>query len=179
MRIRLFLMSSLVAFGMLAFACSGKRPPPKEPTVVETVTDAGADADAEPPKPKSLYERLGNKEGLEKIVDLWVKNMASPGNDVTRKRFAKVPKDRLEAMKKKMVDQLCKETGGDCEYTGKGPKDAHKGMKITVAEWDGMVKALSAALEESGVGETERDDFLAIVAPMRDEIVEVKPPAKK
>ncbi len=178
MRIRLLVMSSLVALGLLAFACSGKRPPPKEPMVTETVTDAGnADADAEPPPPKTLYERIGGKEAVEKIVDAWVKNMA--GNDVTKKRFAKLSKEKLEAMKKKMVDQLCKETGGDCEYTGKSMKDAHKGMKITTAEWSAMVKALHAALEEHGVGETEQADVLAILAPMSDDIVELKAPVKK
>lgn len=172
MRTRLFFMSSLVALGLLAFACSGKRPPPKEPTVTETISDGGADADAEPPKPKSLFDRLGGKEGLEKVVDAFTKNLAA--NDVTKKRFAKLPKDRLEAMKKKMVDQLCKESGGDCEYTGKSMKDAHKGMKITEAEWNAMVKALHAALEEHGVGETEQSDVLALLAPMRDDIVEQK-----
>jgi hemoglobin len=172
MRTRLLFSSSLVALGLLAFACSGKRPPPKEPTVTETMSDAGADASAEAPKAKSLFERLGGKEGLEKVVDAFTKNLAA--NDVTKKRFAKLPKERVEAMKKKMVDQLCKETGGECEYTGKAMKDAHKGMKITEAEWNAMVKALHAALEEHGVGETEQSDVLALLAPMRDEIVEPK-----
>ena len=170
MRTRLFFMSSLVALGLLAFACSGKRPPPKEPTVTETISDGGADADAEPPKPKSLFDRLGGKEGLEKVVDAFTKNLAA--NDVTKKRFAKLPKDRLEAMKKKMVDQLCKETGGDCEYTGKSMKDAHKGMKITEADWNAVVEDLKAALEENKVGDQEKGDLFAALAGMKDEIVD-------
>jgi hemoglobin len=176
MRTRFLFMSSRVALGLLAFACSGKRPPPKEPTVTETVSDGGSDADAEPPKPKPLFERLGGKEGIEKIVDAWLKNMAA---NVTKKRFAKLSKDKSEAMKKKMIDQLCKEAGGDCEYAGKSMKDAHKGMKITEAEWNAMVKALHAAIEESGVGQVEQDDVLALVAVMRDEIVEQKAAPKK
>jgi hemoglobin len=172
MRTRLLFSSSLVALVLLALACSGKRPPPKEPSVIETTSDAGADASAEASKSKSLFERLGGKEGLEKVVDAFTKNMAA--NDVTKKRFAKLSKERVEAMKKKTVDQLCKETGGECEYTGKPMKEAHKGMKITEAEWNAMIKALHAALEEHGVGETEQSDVLALLAPMRDEIVEPK-----
>lgn len=178
MRTRFLVSTSLVALGLLAFACSSKPRPPKEPTVTETVTDGGnADADAEPPAPKSLYERLGGKEALTKVVEAFTKNML--GNDLTKKRFAKIPKDRIEAMNKKMVDQLCKETGGDCEYTGKPMKAAHKGMKITEAEWNAMVKAMKAALEEAGVAEMEESDVIALLAPMREDIVEQKTPAKK
>jgi hemoglobin len=164
--------------GLGLFACGGK-PPPREPLITETVSDAGPEdaAPPEPPKPKSLYERLGNKEGITKVVDAFMKNLT--GNDVVKKRFAKLPKERLEKFRNNLIDQICKESGGDCEYMGRPMKETHKGMKITEAEWNATVSALKAALDENKVGENEQNDLIAAIAPMKDDIVEVKPKGKK
>ncbi len=183
MRTRLLVGSLMVtlATGALALgtvAC-GKKPPPKEPMITETVSDAGPEdaAPPEPPKPKSLYERLGNKEGITKVVDSFIKNLTA--NDVVKKRFAKLSKEKVEKFRNNLIDQICKESGGDCEYTGKSMKDAHKGMKITEAEWNATVSALKTALDDNKVAENEQNDLIAAIAPMKDDIVEVKPKVKK
>jgi hypothetical protein len=41
------------------------------------------------------------------------------------------------------------------------------------------VSALKAALDESKVGQDEQNDLIAAIAPMKDDIVEVKPKPKK
>ena len=183
MRTRLFVSvllttAALGAFGVGVIACGGK-PAPKEPMITETVSDAGPEdaAPPEPPKPKSLFERLGGKEGITKVVDSFLKNMT--GNDVVKKRFAKLSKERVEKFRTNLIDQICKESGGDCEYSGKSMKDAHKGMKVTEAEWNATVSALKAALDENKVAENEMNDLIGLVAPMKDDIVEVKAKPKK
>jgi hemoglobin len=185
MRTRLFVASVLLMVGAV-FACAGKKPPPKEPNITETIADAGPEdgeaADAEAPAaPKSLYERLGGKEAIAKVVDSFVGKVAA--DPVTKKRFAKIPKDHVEKFSKNLVDQICEASGGDCKYAGKSMKEAHKGMKITEAEWQATVAALSAALDENKVGETEKSDLIAAIAPMHDDIVEKqgtgKPAGKK
>lgn len=158
-----------------AIACGGKQPP-KEPQVTETVSDAGAEeATTEPAAPKSLFERLGGKDGIAKIVDSFFKNLAS--NDATKKRIAKLPKDNK--VTEDTVALLCKESGGDCEYAGKDVKSAFKGMKVTENEWNAAVTAFKAALDENNVAEGEQGDFIALLAPMKDDIVEVKSKPKK
>ncbi len=177
MRIRLLFCSVILGAGLVGLVACGKKQPPKEPMITETVSDAGADAaEAEPPKPKSLFERLGGKEGITKVVDSYLANATH--NDVIKKRFVKLPKDRQEKLRNSMIAQICKESGGDCEYAGKSMKDAHKGMKITDAEWNANVSALKAALDENKVGENEQNDLIAAIAPMKDDIVEVKPKKK-
>lgn len=178
MRTRLVIMSAFVAFGIVAIACGGKKPPPKEPNITEVVSDAGADAaDAEPPKPKTLSERLGGREGIAKLVDAFTKNVAA--DTKINKRFAKVTGPRLEKFKQNLTDQLCKLAEGDCQYNGKNMKDAHKGMKLTDADWNAFLLDLKAALDENKVGESEQGELVALLAPMRDDIVEVKPKPEK
>jgi hemoglobin len=179
MRIRLLVCTVVFMTTGLGLLACGKKPAPKEPTITETVSDAGPEdaAPPEPPKPKSLFERLGGKDAITKVVDSFIKNLQ--GNDVTKKRFAKLKPDHLDKFRTHLIEQVCHETGGDCEYTGKTMKDAHKGMKITEPEWNATVSALKAALDENKVGENEQNDLIAAIAPMKDDIVEVKPKAKK
>ncbi len=178
MRARLLVCAVIVGVGLAGLVACGKKPPPKEPTITETVSDAGVDvAEAEAPKQKSLFERLGGKEGITKVVDAFVNNVTH--NDVIKKRFTKLPKERVEKFRTNFIAQICKESGGDCEYTGKSMKEAHKNMKITEAEWNATVSALKAALDENKVGENEQNDLIAAIAPMKEDIVEVKPKPKK
>ena len=181
MRTRLLFCSVVLGGALLSLglvAC-GKKPPPKEPTITETVSDAGAGdaARAEPPAPKSLFERLGGKEGIAKVVDTFIDKLVH--NDVVKKRFVKLSKEKVEKLRTNLVAQICKESGGDCEYTGKSMKDAHKGMKINEPEWNATVSALKAALDDNKVGENEQNDLIAAIAPMKDDIVEVKAKPKK
>lgn len=178
MRTRLLVPSILVVLGAAAFAACGGKTPPKEPPIAETVADAGPvdAAPPEPPAPKSLYERLGGKEVIAKVVDTFVKNVAA--DNKINKRFAKLKGDKLEAFKKNLSEHICEVSGGDCKYAGKSMKDAHKGMKIKEDEWNALLMDLKAALEENKVGDTEQNDLVALLAPMRDDIVEAKPKAK-
>ena len=167
----------VAAFGTIV-ACGAKKPP-KPVETTPTAEDAGAPVEdaAPPPVQKSLFERLGGKEGITKVVDAFINNCVH--NDVIKKRFAKLSKDKVEKFRGHLIDQICKESGGECEYTGKSMKDAHKGMKITDAEWNATVSALKAALDENKVAENEQNDLIAAIAPMKEDIVEVKPKGKK
>jgi hemoglobin len=181
MRVRLLVPSIVAMLAVASFvACGPKKQPPKEPEHTETIADAGEEAEAEAPKPKSLYERLGNKEGIAKVVDTFLKNVLA--DKVIAKRFAKVKKP--DELKAKLTDFIAVTAGcSDCKYEGKNMKDAHKGMKITAAEWDAIVQDLGAALEENKVGKEEQNDLVAALGQIRADIVEVeakpKPGGKK
>lgn len=173
----IFVAAILASLGTTVFACGpSKKPPPKEPAVTETISDAGVEEEAAPP-PKSLFERLGKREGLAKVVDTLMKNVAADAK--INKRFAKLKGKALEDFKTKVVDFICKELDGGCEYSGKNMKDAHKGMKIKEDEWNAFLADLKAALDENNVSGEEQADLMAHLGPMRDEMVEVKAPAKK
>ncbi|MBL8608131.1 MAG: group 1 truncated hemoglobin [Myxococcales bacterium] len=153
-----------------AAACGGK-PQPKPPETTEPV-DAGVEdaAPPEPPKPKSLFERLGGKDAIAKVVDSFVKNVAADPR--VNKRFKDLKGPKLEKFKAHLVDQICEASGGDCKYTGKTMKEVHKTMKITEADWNAVVEDLKAALDENKVGEQERGDLFAAIAGMKEDIVD-------
>lgn len=174
MRLRTAAVLSLVTLSipLVVIACGPKKPPkPVEPATTETPADAGDDAavDAGPPAPKTLYDRLGGKDGIAAVVDSIIKNVSADPD--VKKVFAKTTGPKLDHFKQMLNDQFCEATGGPCKYTGKDMKAAHAGMKITEKEWDAFVKDFTLALAENKVGDAETGEILAIVAPMHDDIV--------
>jgi hemoglobin len=173
MRTRL-LVSSIVVSGALALVACGGKGPPKEPAITETISDAGVPeaAPPEPPAPKSLFERLGGKVAITAVVETFIKNVSA--DTKINKRFAQTKGARMEKFKQGLIDTICEASGGDCKYTGKTMKDAHKGMKIKEEEWNALLLDLKAALEEHKVGESEQNDLVAALGGMHDDIVEKK-----
>lgn len=115
----------------------------------------------------SLYERLGGKPAITKVVAEFVGNV---GADVRiNARFADTDLTRLKAL---LVEQICAGSGGPCKYSGRDMKTTHQGMGITDAEFDALVENLVKALNTYNVPKREQDDLLAILGPMRSDIVE-------
>lgn len=118
------------------------------------------------PAAKSLFDRLGGKDAITKVVDEFVANVAA--DKVINKRFAKTD---IPKLKKNLVDQVCAATGGPCKYTGKSMADAHKGMKITEEEFNALVGDLKKALDKFKVGDTEQKELLGALGGMKGDIV--------
>lgn len=123
-------------------------------------------------KPKSLYSRLGGKKAITAVVNEFVNNCA--GDTRINKFFADTAKDpkRLAKFKTNLVNQICQASGGPCKYTGKDMKTAHKGMGISSADFGALVEDLVKALDKFKVGETEKNELLGALGPMKGDIVE-------
>jgi hemoglobin len=52
-------------------------------------------------------------------------------------------------------------------------KDAHSGMKVTSGEFDALVADLVATLNQFKVGAKEQNELLAVLGPLKADIVEV------
>jgi hemoglobin len=146
------------AAAALVAACESK-PAPQ--------VDAAASAAAS----TSLYDRLGGTTAIATVVDGFVANVA--GDARINARFARVAGDTaaMRQFKQKLVDQICAGTGGPCTYTGRDMKVAHQGMGITDADFDALVEDLVKALDGAGVAQKEKDELLAILGPMRADMV--------
>lgn len=114
-----------------------------------------------------LYSRLGSEPVVTRVVNQTVDTVAQDPR--VNQSFDKV---NLKRVKTKLVEQICSLTGGGCEYTGDEMKLVHKGLKITEGEFFALVEALQQALIDNGVGEREKNELLAILAPMKRLVVE-------
>jgi hemoglobin len=117
---------------------------------------------------QSLYDRLGGIEAITAVVENFRDRVAA--DDRINRKFARTDLARL---RKLLIDQVCEASGGPCTYTGRNMKDAHAGMGVTSGEFDALVEDLVATLNAFKVGQMEQDELLAILGPLKSEIVEV------
>lgn len=123
---------------------------------------------------KTLFERLGGKDALTAVIDQFITNVA--GDARINAFFAATASNpaRLAAFKNNLIDQVCEATGGPCKYKGLDMKTAHRGMKISDVEFDALVDDLGQALAKFNVPAEEKAALVALLAPMRGDIVEKK-----
>jgi hemoglobin len=119
----------------------------------------------------SLYERLGGLDAITSVVDSFVARCAD--DDRINPKFERSDVPRL---KKMLVDQVCEATGGPCTYIGRDMRRTHDGMAVTAGEFDALVEDLVSTLDEFEVPKAEQEELLSLLAPMRDDIVEVESP---
>jgi hemoglobin len=117
----------------------------------------------------TLYERLGEKDAITAVVDDFVARCAADAR--INGKFARTDVARLKSM---LVDQICMASGGPCVYEGRDMRETHDGMAVTAGEFDALVEDLVATLNQVGVGKGEQDELLAVLGPLRAEIVEVE-----
>jgi hemoglobin len=124
---------------------------------------------------KTLYQRMGGYDVLAGITTDFITQL---GKDPAFKRFGGGRShDSLVRTRQLIVDQLCHLTGGPCAYIGRDMKTAHAGLGITPAEWDSSMKKFKIALDDYKIAAPEQEEFLAIIAKLRPDIVE--PPKKQ
>lgn len=119
----------------------------------------------------TLYVRLGGRSAIEAVIaEFCARSLA---DSRIAPKFARTDPARLEAM---LVDQISEATGGPGTYEGRGMKEAHAGMGVTAAEFDAQVDVLVETLGHFGVPQAEQEELLAMLAPMRSDIVEIESP---
>jgi len=115
----------------------------------------------------TLYERLGKKKAVTAVVDNFVDRVAADTR--INSYFARTD---LKNLRQQLVDQICQASGGPCTYKGGDMKRVHEGLGVTNPAFDALVSDLVAALDQFHVGATEKDELLAVLGPMRKDIVE-------
>jgi len=119
-------------------------------------------------KTASLYDRLGGEAKVRKIAnDILDKNYNNP--DIGH-HFQKVDMKKLKQL---VFEFFSMGTGGPHQYTGRDMRTSHTGLNISEDDFErGNVDVL-LALEENGVGEAERNEIIAILNSMKQDIVKV------
>jgi hemoglobin len=126
-------------------------------------TDAAA-RDAGP----SLYERIGGRAGLERIVpDVVALHHENPIVGA-RFRAAATP---VPDLVQHAIEFFATGLSGEPTYTGRSMPAAHAGMNITDEEFVAVLDDILAALDRHGIGQTEQAELLYIAYGMKHEIV--------
>ena len=115
---------------------------------------------------RTLYERLGGRPAITAVVDDFVANVAADKR--INKFFARANIGRLKA---RLVEQICQGTGGPCQYRGDDMRSVHAGMGIQNKHFDALVQDLAKSLNKFKVPAREQKELVAILAPMRKDIV--------
>lgn len=115
----------------------------------------------------SLYERLGGAANVAALVDDAVEHAAHDSR--TRRSFADV---NLKRVKNSIAVLICDLSGGGCKYSEDSMHDVHAGLGITQAEFYGLVQIYRDAMVRHGIHLRERNELLALLAPMKRDIVE-------
>ena len=126
----------------------------------------GLAACAERPIPVSLYSRIGGRAAIVAVVDQLATTIAAD-----RRISGVFAASDMAAFKAGLVDQLCMVSGGPCHYDGPDMRTAHAGRQISDADFDAFVADLVAALDHFNVPAGEKTELLALLAPMRRDIV--------
>ena len=114
---------------------------------------------------ESLYQQLGGQEAVESITkNLLDRILSNPKIDFL---FKETDREDLHI---KIVNQVCMETGGPCEYEGLDMVEAHSGMDIKYSEFDVFVEDFILAMEDAKIPFRLQNKVLAVFAPMREDI---------
>jgi hemoglobin len=112
---------------------------------------------------KTLFERLGGRIGISKIVDDTVENHMN--NAAVNARFLPLKKqpERLAIIKNHTIDFFEAGSGGPNNYKGKDMVSAHTGMNINPSEYMHVMDDIFMALDKNNIDEDSKKDVLAIL----------------
>lgn len=114
----------------------------------------------------TLFADLGGQAGIDRIVDASVENYLA--DDRIKAIFDESNMDRVRAQFKV---QFCQIAGGPCQYTGHSMEEAHRGLKLTNADFNAVVEDLQKAMDKAGIPFATQNRFLARLAPMQRHVV--------
>lgn len=118
---------------------------------------------------KSLYEQLGGKESIRKVMDDFVVRLKADPR--IGDKFAATNAERLASQ---LTDQVCEATGGPCKYVGLDMKAAHAGMTITKAHFNALVEVLQTSMNAHSVPFDVQLEVLSMLAPMHRDVITVR-----
>lgn len=120
---------------------------------------------------QTLYERLGELQGITKLVnDVVDLHMSNPQVSPRFLPFKDQP-ERLTTIKEHTVNFFCAGAGGPQEYKGRDMVSTHKGMNISEQEFLAVVDDILGAMGKNGYQDEEKKDVLAILYSLKEGVI--------
>ena len=121
---------------------------------------------ATPALAETLYDQMGGKAGMDRLVDISVDNYLA--DDRIKAIFDESNMERIRAQLK---DQFCQIAGGPCLYKGHEMVAAHQGLHLGNADFNALVEDLQDAMTAQGITFATQNRFLALLAPYQRQVV--------
>ncbi|MDE3271522.1 group I truncated hemoglobin [Pseudoalteromonas sp. G4] len=115
---------------------------------------------------QTLYQQLDGQQGIENIVDSFIKRIAQD-----KQVFHYFAKASVSHFRAGFITHLCDAADGPCEYKGDNMVDIHTGMNINEADFNRIVELLVKAMEDNNVSYPVQNRVLAKLAPHRADII--------
>lgn len=116
--------------------------------------------------PSSLYDELGQYEGIDNIVRELIFIIAK--DERVKERYKGV---NLQHFKKGLSDYICEVSGGPCDYANENMKIVHAGHNYTNTEFNAIVDNLILAMDRRGVPSTTQNRLLELLAKDYKDVV--------
>ena len=114
----------------------------------------------------SLYQQLGERPGITRIVEGMLLNAAHDNRIVRHFRHI-----NPQFVRDRLVLQLCAESGGPCVYDGEKMSESHKGMNIDNTEFDALLENLTLSMQAQKVPTSAQSQVLTAMQAQRGEVV--------
>lgn len=125
----------------------------------------------QPPEQPTLYERLGEAEGISAIVDdVVAAHMENPTIQAIFIPYKEQP-ERLEQIKARTIDFFSAGSGGPVTYTGKDMPAAHRGMNINATEYMAVMDDIMMVLDKHNIDGQSQKDVLFILWSLKGSIM--------
>lgn len=116
----------------------------------------------------TLFEKIGGRQALQAVVEEFYNRVLADSD--LKGFFADVNMDR---QKQQLVRFLTAALDGPNEYDGRPMKEAHQDLGITDRHFDLVAGHLVGSLQWAGVGQALIDEVVALVGPLKKQIVSV------
>jgi hemoglobin len=121
---------------------------------------------AAPTADNELYLALGGHDGIERITENFIMEIA--GDDRVIDHFAD---SNVQRFREKFAEHFCMVVDGPCQYTGDTMIEIHTGMGVTEGDFNAVVEDLMAAMGKAQVPIGTQNRVLARLATLRGEVI--------
>jgi hemoglobin len=121
----------------------------------------------------TLYDSMGGDSALRPAVDRFAAVVMA--DDRINFTFADTD---MAKFKELLYQQLCNLSGGPCKYTGRDMRTAHAKLNINTAEFNALTEDLYIGLSQAGVPYRLQNKLVALLAPMKRQIVKSGAPPR-
>lgn len=118
----------------------------------------------------SLYRRLGGYDGIAAYVDHAFPQVA--GHPQLQHLFVGHAEETKMRQRQLIIDKLSSTLQGPTIYLGKPLEVIHKGLHITLEQWEVFMGIMSKAMDERGIAGDTKEDFMRLFENFRTVTVE-------